>query len=248
MERAGAIRAAYTFDGAGFLCSRKGGRLELHQVENLDPAVQLMERARLALGNVEVYPGDGEKRQEPHVQLSTAPRSVHIGSASRRGRRGFGITRACSRMTLTVSPSIFCTLASPTFFSCFFCILASSVEDATLADRGRREVLRDQRGRHGGHPKILLILLVSMLLKDMHTLTSRRGVPPQQPPICSQVRVANVAVLTVGVELDPLVLEVVHHADDQLCFLFCDAPAACHSDNVSPRVESVAVTAEARVF
>ena len=71
MERASAIRAAYTFDGAGFLCSREGGRLELHQVENLDPAVQLMARARLALGNVEVYPGDGEKRQETHVQLSS---------------------------------------------------------------------------------------------------------------------------------------------------------------------------------
>jgi ribonuclease HI len=71
MARASAIRAAYNFDDKGFLFSRQGGRLEHHHLGRLDPAVQLVARARLALGDVEVLPGDGEKRQETHVQLTS---------------------------------------------------------------------------------------------------------------------------------------------------------------------------------
>ena len=71
MERGGAIRSAHTFDGEGYLCNRQGERLELSHLGPLDPAVQLVARARLALGGVEVLPGDGEKRQETHVQLAS---------------------------------------------------------------------------------------------------------------------------------------------------------------------------------
>ena len=71
MERAGAIRSAHSFDDKGYLCNRQGGRLELDHLGHLDPAVQLVARARLALGDVEVMPGDGEKRQETHVQLAS---------------------------------------------------------------------------------------------------------------------------------------------------------------------------------
>ena len=70
-ERASAMRFRYVFDAEGFLCLRQGGRLESHQLGQLDPAVQIAARARLALGDVEVIPGDGIKRQETHVQLST---------------------------------------------------------------------------------------------------------------------------------------------------------------------------------
>ena len=52
MERAGAIRSAHSFDGEGYLCNRQGERLELRHLGPLDPAVQLVARARLALGDV----------------------------------------------------------------------------------------------------------------------------------------------------------------------------------------------------
>ena len=70
-ERASKMRFNYVFDEMGFLGLRQGGRLESHQLGQLDPAVQITARARLALGDVEVIPGDGTKRQETHVQLST---------------------------------------------------------------------------------------------------------------------------------------------------------------------------------
>jgi ribonuclease HI len=70
-ERASVMRFHYVFDEMGFLCLRQGGRLEPHQLGLLDPAVQITARARLALGDVEVVAGDGTKRQETHVQLST---------------------------------------------------------------------------------------------------------------------------------------------------------------------------------
>ena len=71
IERAGNMRAQFMFDAEGYLCSRGGLRLKLQQLAQLDPAVQLVARARLALGDVEVLPGDGIKRQETHVQLSS---------------------------------------------------------------------------------------------------------------------------------------------------------------------------------
>ena len=70
MERAGDMRAQFRFDSEGYLCSRCGTRLELQQLMQLGPAVQIVARARLALGDVEVLPGDGIKRQATHVQLS----------------------------------------------------------------------------------------------------------------------------------------------------------------------------------
>jgi ribonuclease HI len=70
-ERASVMRFHYVFDEMGFLCLRQGGRLEPHQLGLLDPAVQITARARLALGDVEVVSGDGMKRQETHVQLSS---------------------------------------------------------------------------------------------------------------------------------------------------------------------------------
>jgi ribonuclease HI len=70
MERAGDMRSSFSFDKEGYLCSRHGGRIELQQLTSLDPAVQIVARARLALGNVEVVAGDGIKRQHTHVQLS----------------------------------------------------------------------------------------------------------------------------------------------------------------------------------
>ena len=71
MSRASAMRAAHSFDDKGFLCSRQGERLEQQHLGHLDPAVQLVARARLALGEVEVLSGDGEKRHETHVQLTS---------------------------------------------------------------------------------------------------------------------------------------------------------------------------------
>ena len=71
MERAGAMRAAFCFDCEGYLCHRQGGRLEQDQLGHLDPAVQIAARARLALGDVEVIPGDGVKRSTTHVQLTS---------------------------------------------------------------------------------------------------------------------------------------------------------------------------------
>ena len=71
MARACAIRAAYTFDAEGYLCHRRGGRLEAEQLGPLDPAVQIVARARLALGDVQVFAGDGVKRPETHVQLAS---------------------------------------------------------------------------------------------------------------------------------------------------------------------------------
>ena len=68
-ERASMMRFHYIFDEMGFLCLRQGGRLESHQLGQLDPAVQITARARLALGDVKVIPGDGIKRQETHIQL-----------------------------------------------------------------------------------------------------------------------------------------------------------------------------------
>jgi hypothetical protein len=70
MERAGDMRSGFSFDNEGYLCLRRGGRLELQQLTSLDPAVQIVARARLALGSVEVVAGDGIKRQHTHVQLS----------------------------------------------------------------------------------------------------------------------------------------------------------------------------------
>jgi ribonuclease HI len=70
MERAGDMRYRFGFDTEGYLCSRHGARLELQQLAPLDPAVQLVARARLALGDVEVISGDGIKRQHTHVQLA----------------------------------------------------------------------------------------------------------------------------------------------------------------------------------
>eukprot|EP00900_Chrysochromulina_parva_P005860 jgi/Chrpa1/15275/Chrysochromulina_OHIO_Genome00008315-RA len=52
-ERASMMRFLYVFDEMGFLCLRQGGRLESHQLGQLDPAVQITARARLALGDVE---------------------------------------------------------------------------------------------------------------------------------------------------------------------------------------------------
>ena len=71
MERAGALRAAFGFDDEGYLCHRQGGRLGQDQLGHLDPAVQVVARARLALGDVEVIPGDGVKRSTTHVQLTS---------------------------------------------------------------------------------------------------------------------------------------------------------------------------------
>ena len=70
IERPGNMRSQFKFDAEGYLCSRDGLRLELQQLTQLDPAVQLVARARLALGDVEVLSGDGTKRQTTHVQLS----------------------------------------------------------------------------------------------------------------------------------------------------------------------------------
>jgi ribonuclease HI len=70
MERACRTRAQFRFDEEGYLCFRDGPRLELQQLAHLDPAVQLVARARIALKDVDVLPGDGTKRQETHVQLS----------------------------------------------------------------------------------------------------------------------------------------------------------------------------------
>ena len=70
MGRAGAMRAQFRFDEEGYLCLRDGPRLEPQQLAQLDPAVQIVARARMALKDVEVLPGDGIKRQEAHVQLS----------------------------------------------------------------------------------------------------------------------------------------------------------------------------------
>ena len=70
-ERAGDMRAQFKFDGEGYLCFRGGLRLEPRHLAQLNPAVQLVARARLALGDVEVIPGDGIKRHVTHVQLST---------------------------------------------------------------------------------------------------------------------------------------------------------------------------------
>ena len=47
MERAGALRAAFSFDDEGYLCHRQGGRLEQDWLGHLDPAVQIVARARL---------------------------------------------------------------------------------------------------------------------------------------------------------------------------------------------------------
>ena len=71
MERAGEMRAALRFDDEGYLCHRRGGRLGHDQLGHLDPAVQITARARLALGEVEVIPGDGVKRPTTHVQLAS---------------------------------------------------------------------------------------------------------------------------------------------------------------------------------
>jgi hypothetical protein len=71
MERAGELRAQFRFDAEGYLCLRDGSRLEPQQLAQLDPAVQLVARARMALKDVDVLPGDGMKRQATHVQLST---------------------------------------------------------------------------------------------------------------------------------------------------------------------------------
>jgi ribonuclease HI len=70
MERACRTRAQFRFDAEGYLCHRDGPRLEPQQLVHLDPAVQLVARARMALKDVDVLPGDGIKRQETHVQLS----------------------------------------------------------------------------------------------------------------------------------------------------------------------------------
>ena len=70
MERACELRSQFSFDMEGYLCSRGGRRLDQQQLAQLDPAVQIVARARMALGDVEVLPGDGEKRQATHVQLA----------------------------------------------------------------------------------------------------------------------------------------------------------------------------------
>ena len=71
VERACDMRAQFMFDGEGYLCFRGGLRLELRHLAQLNPAVQIVARARLALNDVEVLPGDGIKRHVTHVQLST---------------------------------------------------------------------------------------------------------------------------------------------------------------------------------
>ena len=71
MARACVIRAAYTFDAEGYLSHRGGGRLGAEHLGELDPAVQIVARARLALGDVPVIAGDGVKRPETHVQLTS---------------------------------------------------------------------------------------------------------------------------------------------------------------------------------
>jgi ribonuclease HI len=70
MERACRTRAQFRFDAEGYLCFRDGPRLALQQLAQFDPAVQLVARARIALQDVDVIPGDGIKRQETHVQLA----------------------------------------------------------------------------------------------------------------------------------------------------------------------------------
>ena len=69
-ERACELRSQFSFDTEGYLCSRDGRRLDHQQLAQLDPAVQIVARARLALGDVEVFPGDGNKRQATHIQLA----------------------------------------------------------------------------------------------------------------------------------------------------------------------------------
>ena len=70
MERACELRSQFSFDMEGYLCYRGGRRLDQQQLAQLDPAVQIVARARLALGDVEVFSGDGNKRQATHVQLA----------------------------------------------------------------------------------------------------------------------------------------------------------------------------------
>jgi len=63
------MRRGFSFDSQGFLCHSSCGRIIEDDLGKLEPAVQMVARARLALGDVPVLEGDGNKRQETHVQL-----------------------------------------------------------------------------------------------------------------------------------------------------------------------------------
>ena len=63
------MRRGFSFDSQGFLCHSSCGRIIEDDLGKLEPAVQMVARARLALGDVPVFDGDGNKRQETHVQL-----------------------------------------------------------------------------------------------------------------------------------------------------------------------------------
>ena len=67
--RAEEMRRGFSFDAEGYLCHSSCGRIAEEDLGNLEPAVQMVARARLALGEVPVFEGDGNKRRETHVQL-----------------------------------------------------------------------------------------------------------------------------------------------------------------------------------
>ena len=67
--RAEETRRGFSFDAQGYLCHSSCGRIIEDDLGKLEPAVQMVARARLALGDVPVFEGDGNKRRETHVQL-----------------------------------------------------------------------------------------------------------------------------------------------------------------------------------
>ena len=68
-ERAEEMRKGFSFDDLGYLCHESCGRITQDDLDQFSPAVQMTARARLALGEVSVIKGDGEKRERTHVQL-----------------------------------------------------------------------------------------------------------------------------------------------------------------------------------
>lgn len=68
-RRAEQMREGFSFDSMGYLCHTSCGRIRQGDLRKLTPAVQMVARARLALGDVDVLEGDGKKRDETHVQL-----------------------------------------------------------------------------------------------------------------------------------------------------------------------------------
>ena len=69
--RADEMREGFSFDSQGYLCHKSCGRIQQEDLTELLPAVQMVARARIALGDVEVLEGDGKKRETTHVQLSS---------------------------------------------------------------------------------------------------------------------------------------------------------------------------------